>query len=390
MIEVRHPAPTFTDADGTPLDAGYIYVGITGANPETTPQTVYWDKDGLIPAAQPIRTLNGYPSRDGAAAKFYTSTATYSITVKDKRGLLVVSTLNNDSGIFDELSESAGAAGVGYNNTTSDLAADTVQEALDELDADIEAVAADVESLSTAFSGMVNLFANSAFLVNQRGYVSGTPTVGANQYTLDRIKVIVSGESLVFTGSTTFGNKITAPAGGAEQVIEGNFITGGDYACTWVGTGTVTVDGFLKTKGETFTLTGGTNCFIRMFGEIEQFMLTRPDMIGRYEYDYSSDILYCQRYARGNPPGVGFSISTTAVNAIAVPFSPAMRATPTATLVNGTGALLEPGVATRNATSIALFNGNQYGGYLDINGTTITNAKMHLLLQGRVLFTAEL
>ena len=390
MIEVRTPVAQFFDTDGSPLDAGYIYVGVTGLNPETNPQTIYWDKDGLIPAAQPIRTLNGNPSRDGAAAKFYTSTATYSVTVKDKRGILVVSSLNNDSGIFDELSDTAGAAGVGYNNTASDLTADTVQEAIDELVVDIGAVAADVDSLRSAFSGMVNLFDNSAFLINQRGYVSSTPTTVPNQFTLDRIKVVVSGQSLIFTGGATFGNKITAPAGGAEQVIEGNNIVGGDYACTWVGTGTILIEGVSRAKGETFTLIGGVNSTVTMVGEFEQFSFTRPDMIGRFEYDYAEDISQCRRYAQLNPPGIGLSISTTAVNGIAIPFSPTMRATPSATLISGTSALLEPGVAARNVTSIVVFNGNSTGGYLDLNGTTITNAKQHLLLQGKIMFSADL
>lgn len=293
MIEVRTPANQFFDTDGTPLDNGYIYIGTTGANPETTPQAVYWDKDGTIPAAQPIRTINGFPARDGAVSKFYTSTKNYSITVKDKRGILVVGVLNSDSGVFDELSGSTGAAGVGYDGTTSGLSSSNVQDAIDEVQSNVDSVVAAQNSQS----GLVNLFMNSAFLINHRGYVSGTATTGSNQYTLDRIRVVVSGQSLIFTPAA-FGNRITAPAGGAEQVIEGLFVVGGDYACTWTGTGTIQVGGVVKAKNETFTLTAKTNATIRMFGEFENFVLTRPDMLGRYEYDYAADLRNCMRYAQ--------------------------------------------------------------------------------------------
>lgn len=353
MIEVRHPAPIFTDTDGTALDAGYIYVGVTGANPETNPQTVYWDKDGLIPAAQPIRTLNGYPARDGAAAKFYTSTPTYSITVKDKRGILVVSTLNNDSGIFDELSDSTGAAGVGYNNTTSDLAATNVQTAIDE-------VVVDLNALRDTFSGVINLFANGAFLINQRGYVSGTPTTGANQYTLDRIRVVVLGQNLTFFPSATFGNRIVAPAGGAEQVIEGNMITGGPYAVAWEGGGTIQINGASVANGATFSLTAGVDATVFMVGEFEQFRITRPEMVGRFEYNIERDTAFCTRYYEalstcgfvGNASAGGQTVGNY------VWFRSVKRAIPTITV----GATYEnTNVATSGATLISS-SGFKYSG----------------------------
>jgi hypothetical protein len=389
MIEVRPPAPQFFDTDGSPLDAGYIYIGTTGANPETNPQAIFWDKDGTIPAAQPIRTLNGYPSRDGAVSKFYTSTKNYSISVKDKRGSLVGGVLNSDSGVFDELTALTSAAGIGYDPLSAGMASNNVQDAIEEVQTNVEAVAADVASLATTYSGIINLFANSAFIINTRAYSSGTNTGAPNQYTLDRLRVVVSGQSVIISVSTTFGFRITAPAGGLEQVIEGSMITGGDYACSWVGTGTVTVNGAARAKGETFNLDAAGNCTVRLVGEFEQFMFTRPNMVGQYEYDYVDDLLYCQRYTRLNSPGVGLSVSTTSVSGIAVSWSPPMRITPTASLFNGTSALLEPGVAARDATSVAAFNGNESGGYLDINGTSIVSGKLHTLIHNKVLFTAE-
>jgi hypothetical protein len=85
----------FYDRTGQPLDAGYIYIGTAGINPEVSPITVYWDSSLTTTAAQPIRTLNGYPSRDGSPGTIIINQATYSIVVRDKTGALVYSNLNS-------------------------------------------------------------------------------------------------------------------------------------------------------------------------------------------------------------------------------------------------------------------------------------------------------
>lgn len=121
------------------------------------------------------------------------------------------------------------------------------------------------ESLGvSSFTGK-NLLFNSLFDVNQRGYVSGTATTSANQYTLDRWRVVVSGQSLTFAASG-IGNIITAPAGGVEQVIRGYNIRGGSYVLNWAGTATATVNGTARTKGEVFTLPANTNATVRLIG----------------------------------------------------------------------------------------------------------------------------
>jgi hypothetical protein len=312
MIEVKTPAEQFFDLDGSALDGGFIYVGASGANPETTPVAVYWDKAGTIPATQPIGTVNGYPYRLGAAAKFYTATKNYSITVRNSAGALVISATNTDSGVFDELLAVSAAASIGYDNATSGLTADTVQEAVDELKTAADALDATVAGLDLGITGVINLFRNSAFFVNFNGYVSGTVTTIANQPTLDNINVVVLGESLAFTAST-FGNKITAPSGGAYQTIEANRITGGDYACKWIGTGSIQVNGVAKAKEETFTLPAYTAATITLFGEIEQFQFTRPSMLSQYEYDYLQDT------SGGIYDGATVSLTGTAVDVTGIP-----------------------------------------------------------------------
>jgi len=90
MLPVESPYKTFADEDGKPLDNGYIYVGQPNQNPVTRPATVYWDAEGKIPAAQPLRTLNGFIVRAGTPANVYIN-GEYSILVQDKKHRLVFS-----------------------------------------------------------------------------------------------------------------------------------------------------------------------------------------------------------------------------------------------------------------------------------------------------------
>lgn len=92
--EVTSPFTVFYDRSGQPLDNGYIYIGLPGINPEVAPITVYWDSTFTTTAAQPIRTLAGYPSRNGSPGSLYITATAYSILIRDKNGTLVFSDLN--------------------------------------------------------------------------------------------------------------------------------------------------------------------------------------------------------------------------------------------------------------------------------------------------------
>lgn len=88
MFVAQSPYSQYFDKDGSPLDSGSLYFGNPNQNPETSPISVYWDEAGTQPAAQPIKTINGYSVRSGTPAVVYVS-SDYSLTVKDKRGQLV-------------------------------------------------------------------------------------------------------------------------------------------------------------------------------------------------------------------------------------------------------------------------------------------------------------
>lgn len=122
MLATDAPFSQYFDLDGTPLDGGRIYFGAANQNPETSPVAVYWDAAGTQPAAQPIRTLNGYSVRNGAPALVYTA-ADYSVMVRNRAGKQVYyvassATYGNrqqilaDLAVFDDPGK--GSAMVGY------------------------------------------------------------------------------------------------------------------------------------------------------------------------------------------------------------------------------------------------------------------------------------
>lgn len=90
-ISVNPPFPIFTDIDGQPLEAGYIWLGAANLDPQTNPINAYWDATLTISAPQPIRTLGGYPSRNGTPARIYVDVDQYSVRVMNRNGSTVYS-----------------------------------------------------------------------------------------------------------------------------------------------------------------------------------------------------------------------------------------------------------------------------------------------------------
>jgi len=95
-ISVEPPYPAFADADGQPLEDGYILIGAANLNPITNPIVVFFNAALTIVAAQPIRTSGGYAVYQGTPARIYTA-SDYSIQVQNKNGTVVYTSLNDNA-----------------------------------------------------------------------------------------------------------------------------------------------------------------------------------------------------------------------------------------------------------------------------------------------------
>lgn len=111
-LQVAPPYPIFTDANGLPLDNGFVYIGEPNLNPETNPKAVYWDSALTQQVAQPIRTVNGYPSNAGSPAIVYAN-GQYSITIRSQSGALITYTPVN----YGVETSTANGAATPYNFT---------------------------------------------------------------------------------------------------------------------------------------------------------------------------------------------------------------------------------------------------------------------------------
>lgn len=122
-LAVAIPFPVFTDRNGEPLESGNIYIGVVNLNPKTNPQTVYWDAAMTIVAAQPIKTLAGYPVYQGTPTKIYTASSDYSMSVFDKNNNLVFTALDSTgiSASTDYITYNQGSAGADDRTLTSKL-----------------------------------------------------------------------------------------------------------------------------------------------------------------------------------------------------------------------------------------------------------------------------
>lgn len=89
------PYTAIADIDGSPLDAGFLFFGEYGKDPELFPVEIFWDADFTVPAAQPIRTRNGYPVRNGSPTKVYLKTAQHSIVIKNRNSAFILVDFKN-------------------------------------------------------------------------------------------------------------------------------------------------------------------------------------------------------------------------------------------------------------------------------------------------------
>ena len=95
---ISTPFPYFAGLDGDALEGGKIYIGVDGLDAKTNPKAVYYDRAQTELAAQPVRTVSGYPARTGSAAQLFADGA-YSISVYTSADVLVFSSLSESGDI---------------------------------------------------------------------------------------------------------------------------------------------------------------------------------------------------------------------------------------------------------------------------------------------------
>lgn len=176
------PYPYFTDTTGAALDAGSIYIGVAGADPRTSPVTVYQDEAGTVTWAQPLRTVLGYAAYQGSPARIFVSAPTHSIMVFDSRGREVFRNFSASSFIFaSSLSAASGSSLIGYTAYT------TVQEKLSEFVTpyDYGAVGDGTTDDTTAVQAALSSTAKHVYLPAGQFRITGTVTSAVDDRTID-------------------------------------------------------------------------------------------------------------------------------------------------------------------------------------------------------------
>jgi hypothetical protein len=226
--------------------------------------------------------------------------------------------------------------------------------------------------------GYSNRIINGAFVINQRGYTSGT-NLASGSYGFDRWKSGFTNTALTFTAGSQSTTVTISASGVLQQIVERENMPAGTYTLSWTGTATgrvynvggtppaygaspqiVTLDGLANVVVE-FTADGGTRT-------LSLVQLEGGNVFSPFEYRLrGEELALCQRYTvrfqltTANARfGVGM-VNGTACQAYIV-FPVPMRAAPTAITTsatasefgffNGIAAVLGASVPTFDAASV--------------------------------------
>jgi hypothetical protein len=170
-LSIQVPFPVFQGRDGQPLENGYVWIGEPNLNPQTNPVVVYFDEALTIPAAQPLRTLNGYVSRAGTPAQLYVDGVNFSILVQDSKGSMVYNFpdgtgigaqasgvsftgFKGQVGFVQDLADDDGSDWIGFDAAAATAVARSAQDKMRDIVSvkDFGAVANDVDDDAPAFN----------------------------------------------------------------------------------------------------------------------------------------------------------------------------------------------------------------------------------------------
>lgn len=294
--------------------------------------SIYLDKNGTVPSANPVTTGN-----DGTFS-FYAANGRYSLRT-DSAGANVleedVILLNDPVERYSGLATDSELRDRATHTGTQEIS--TVTGWQDALADWFKSAGIVVPSINGGqLAGMRNKIINGGFSVNQRGYVSGSATT-AGQYTLDYWKVTGTG-GITYN---TVGNKVTVtiPAGQTlQQVIDGLDLQTGPYVLSWSGTAQARINGgAYGTSGNvSATITGGVSTTIEFNAgtvtEVQLELGTTPTVFERRSY--GAEEVLCKRiYEFGTFEKRAYSQYGTSDR---VRFTVAKRVPPTITIANAT------------------------------------------------------
>lgn len=235
-LSIQPTYPIFTETDGQPLENGYIWIGTVNLDPQVNPINVYWDAALTISAPQPIRTINGYPSRNGTPGRLYVN-SDYSIRVMNRNGSTVYSAPEATERYNDAVVAISSAA-VNFTQAGAGAVTRTVQSKLREVEYSITDFGAvpGVDIVANVNTALLDLgTTNPATLVIPTGDWQIASTVDWSSY--KNVTFVIENGAVINHGA----NNITFPT---------NVETGTSINNCFVGSGTVTV----KNK-DVFTLT---------------------------------------------------------------------------------------------------------------------------------------
>lgn len=213
-LSIQPTYPIFTDIDGQPLDSGYVYIGQANLDPQGNPINVYWDAALTQLAAQPIRTLNGYPSNSGTPARLYVG-SDYSIRVMNKKASTVYNAPEATERFSAVVVGGIDSSEVSYNPAGTGAVATTVQSKLRSIAVSVINYGADPTGVAASDTAFANAIAASSDVfvppgtykittpisVPQSQKITGAAVDGANQSVLNFAPAVAGTSVFIFNGS---------------------------------------------------------------------------------------------------------------------------------------------------------------------------------------------